>query len=1348
VKKLSLIILIFFFTLNLAHRQLKKSFSVFEVEYGEEEEEEEEEKKRPDQPDKFLLFHRGIRTGAGESAPGYTANYKWTEIDLARKHAARRRISGGRAHSNGVLEWKERGPGNVPGRTRALYNIPGDPNNNTWLAGAATGGIWRTTDGGATWTEKSIDFPALPISCFGADSAATVIYAGTGEYVSSIYSAIGNGIFKSTDKGQSWTQLPATHNSPDFSIVTRLVVHPTNSNIIVATTVPHNLTQDNTSAIMRSTNGGASWTKVKEVTGFFEQIIATPGNNNFNILYASQNSVGVWKSIDGGETWTLSNEGMTSNGRMEIAVSPVNKNRLFASTEGSLSGTDSDLYHSTDGGTTWSLIDVRFNNSIVDFFEGQGFYDNTIMCDPFNENIVYFGGVSLFRSAVNSPNGTIANYDFEEINTNSFLLLQSFTDTEFANERLTTGTPKPGFDVEIRFGPGLSQLAHRFLVPENRTSGVQANQYTYTNYVSVPFQVWDVTGNRQLMVSFRDQNRNGNFDLLSSYLTSDGSDALLNSREYIYVHNLSYNTAPHASVDQAGGQEVSMAYTFFPALASGALWNPSALPASTLKINHFNLTKFNATTVTVADGRGSFDNKNKSDQVNLHQGMHPDHHFMIPAIVNQGTKTYKIILGNDGGVFVSKIASTPGITEGDWLFKGFGYNTSQFYGADKKPGADEYIGGTQDNGTRISPKGETANSLSNYLFGIGGDGFEVIWNSKDPDKIMGSVYNGAISRTLNGGITWQSATAGMTPGNNFPFVTKLANSKDFPERVFTVGSDGVYVSENFGGSWKLTPIASQFVIGAPTFLDIEVSRANANIVWAGSGMNNTGALRNLHVSTNGGKSFTVTNNFTEAPLGNITKLSSHPTQSNTAYALFSFANRPKILRTTNLGQSWEDISGFGAGSSSTRGFPDVAVYCLYVRPDDPDILWAGTEIGIVESQDNGQSWTLLNDFLNVSVWDMKGQDNQVVIATHGRGIWTAILAQSQSILVPEIQAAGTTPQGKLAVRIQTPAAFDSVHVYAGTLLIHHLYALQSGVTDIEMSSIIAGEKKLSLISFKGGAPFQSSVYAMKHMDILSAKDSYANYLNTTEGLILDGLTLGNLPGQTTQNLTNLMTAHPYSANKTHEVFIRTPVTVSSTDPTFYYSDIAITEPVKDQVSVEATKNGLDWIALQPSYDAAFSGDTDGAWIAAYTNEQAGTVGMLLKHEVDISESFSAGELLLFRMRMTSGPAKTAWGWAISYISIQEVPLSTELAGVTIPLTLYPNPTRNALTIAYTLSRSSEVTLSIVNIFGQTLRSKNLGMKNAGSHTEPVELGGSSTGTYMIILLTSEGRKVGKVVLER
>jgi hypothetical protein len=723
---------------------------------------------------------------------------------------------------------------------------------------------------------------------------------------------------------------------------------------------------------------------------------------------------------------------------------------------------------------------------------------------------------------------------------------------------------------------------------------------------------------------------------------------------------------------------------------------------------------------------------------------------MVPIIMNPAAKTFKILLGNDGGVFVSKVSANPGTLEGDWQFKGIGYNTSQFYGADKKPGKDQYIGGMQDNGTRMSPSSEDASAETSYLYAIGGDGFEVLWNSKDEDKILGSVYYAQISRTENGGTTWESAGSGLDANEiDFPFVTKLANSKDFPDRVFTVGGKGVYVSNDFGKNWTLTPIDENFILGSSFYLDVEVSRANADIVWAGSGMTNSGPLvRSLHVSTDGGASFSPTVNFPVVALGNITKIATHPTEQNTAYAIFSFSKNPKILRTTNLGQSWEDISGFGNGTSSINGFPDVAVYCLYVRPDNPDIIWAGTEIGIVESMDNGGSWSLIEDFPNVSVWDMKGQDKQVVIATHGRGIWTAQLeAEQASRETAAIVAAGTSPTGDFVCRIESKESFDSIQVFLENNLAKTFYTIKPGTFDVQLKNVSTGNRSLRLISYKGTIPLQSQDYIGTQISVLAKKNSYATYFNTLSDLHVNGLTLQHFVGGSSQRQT-LHTNHNYSLNRSYEILLRTPVVVSGSLPILYYRDIAIIEPGNDSVIVEATRNGLDWISLAPGYDATFHGDQTGSWENAFRNNRAGKAEMFIKHEINLQETFEARDLLLFRFRFVSGGAITSWGWAIDYISVQETPIIPDHSDVQLSLAIFPNPSPGGITVDYTLEQPSEITFVLVDVYGRHVLSLVAGERKTGYNSEVLDLNSVHPGTYILILNSTEGKKTGKLTLTR
>ena len=123
-------------------------------------------------------------------------------------------------------------------------------------------------------------------------------------------------------------------------------------------------------------------------------------------------------------------------------------------------------------------------------------------------------------------------------------------------------------------------MAHRFLVPEGSTSGVPDANYTYAGYSEVPFEVWDVTRNKQLMVSFRDQDRNGEFNLRLQ--NTDGT-ALLQSREYIFIEDVDYNASgPSASVAVNGGMKYRLMFFFWPVLTPGSSWPNDVIPSTLL----------------------------------------------------------------------------------------------------------------------------------------------------------------------------------------------------------------------------------------------------------------------------------------------------------------------------------------------------------------------------------------------------------------------------------------------------------------------------------------------------------------------------------------------------------------------------------------------------------------------------------------------------------------------------------------------------------------------------------------------------------------------------------------------
>jgi len=1261
-----------------------------------------------DGPGQFIAYHKAIRTPEDATAHEYKQGFILRELSQAKSFAARHR-SNARTQSNGVLEWKERGPANVPGRTRGIIVDPDDATKNTWYAGSAGGGVWKTTNGGQAWTLLTPDLPNLATTTLAmAESDHNIIYMGTGESFGGLPSIRGNGMFKSTDRGQTWQYLSGTDALSDIN---RIAVSPTNANVLVVASA---------TGIHKSNDGGTTWTQHASFT-LFEDLRATPGN--FNIQYAGRNGVGIYKSIDAGVTWTLSNAGMSPAGRIEIAISPVNPNRIFASAEGFLNGTESDLYVSDNAGATWALVNTTFNNTSLDFLGGQGWYDNTIMCDPFNADVVYYGGVSVFRTTLGTGSSSISSYSLEEQNT-TFLSLVNFG-ANFANGTLETGSAANA-SVEIRFGAGRSQMAHRFTVPVGATSGVPDASYSYQDYVSVPFEVWDVTNNRQLMVSFRDQDRNSAFNLL---LSNTEGEATTQSREYVYISNVDYNaTTPSPNIALNGAHIFQQMYFFWPVLAAGNSW-PSSITTSKLIINYTAVPKRDATTITVTDAYNQFDGKNRFNTFGV--DMHPDHHNLVPIVMS--ASTFKILNASDGGLFISNASATPGTVNGDWTMVGNTYNTSQFYGADKKPGADEYFGGMQDNGTWRSLSGQQASKTSNYQFSIGGDGFEVVWHKLDPLKLIGGSQGNNFRKSVNGGLTWVNATSGLS--GTHPFVSKLATSSDVPDVLFTLSSAGVFRSNDFGSTWALTGITEKWG-GSFSLMDVEVSKANANIIWAGSGMVNSGTLRNLHVSTNGGQTFTATNNYTARAMGSITKLASHPTQPNTAYAIFSFAGRPKILRTTDLGQSWQDITGFGTGNVSTTGFPNVAVYCVNVRTDNPEIIWAGTEIGIVESLDNGATWALLDDFPNVAVWDMKNVDNQVVIATHGRGIWTAELENSVTLNNPVIKAIGTSPKSELALGLALPEAFDSTRVFIQGVHVGTLEDIGSGNFTVRITGVAKGVVEAKLISYINGAPLHSAPVSGENLQLNLYQEQYFNYFANGADFKLNSFSVQMFG---TAN-SSLQSFHNYLNNTEHTALLKQPIIISNEHPFFYYRDVAIVEPgetgsvfgqpaFKDYVVVEATKDGITWIPIADGYNAS----ADATWLTAFNAVQVGNRSMLTDHNINLSNTLQAGDTVLFRFRLASNATINGWGWSVDDLYIQQVPTGVEPV-ITFNLSVYPNPTTGKVKVTYSLAQATDVTVVVYDLTGRVVTQKALGNKLIGANEDELEIGARS-GQYILQLQT-------------
>jgi len=321
----------------------------------------------------------------------------------AYQESKRRRDADGVSPSD--IEWEERGPWNVGGRTRTVMYDPNDPVNRKLWVGSVSGGLWYT-ETMATWTPtwvKVDDFwEGLAISCMAYDPTnKDNFYVGTGEGFA--WRGIGVGIYKSTDGGVSWDTIQSTFHTPHFRFVNDIEIHP--SGDIYAATWGYNSGTEG--GIMRSKDDGKSWERVLSKSTVPMASHSNRGGDleigSDGYIYASLGVYqpgGMYRSITGDAgDWTFITTGIdTANTkRFEMAVSNSAPNIVYAAvsdTNQSILG----VYRSTNRGDTWTAVSTPMIEPGKTYAEGQAAYDNILAVDPVNPDYIYAGGVKLFRS--------------------------------------------------------------------------------------------------------------------------------------------------------------------------------------------------------------------------------------------------------------------------------------------------------------------------------------------------------------------------------------------------------------------------------------------------------------------------------------------------------------------------------------------------------------------------------------------------------------------------------------------------------------------------------------------------------------------------------------------------------------------------------------------------------------------------------------------------------------------------------------------------------------------------------------------------------------------------------------
>ncbi len=287
------------------------------------------------------------------------------------------------------------------GRVTAVTGVDQEP--LTFYFGSTGGGVWKTTDAGATW--RDISAQAFASSSIGAldvaNSDPNVIYVGTGSEAIRSNVSIGKGIYKSTDAGKTWR----FSGLRDAGQIGSINIHPTDPNIAFAAVVGNPFAHTKARGIYRTKDGGATWENVLYLSDSTGAVDIELKPDNPNVIYASMwhgqrrpwtiisggGEDGVFKSIDGGDHWTRLSGGLPTGivGKSDLAVSASAPDRVYALVEAKVGG---GLYRSDDAGEHWTLM-----NTTPGLITRPFYYDN-LDADPTNADVVYAGTEGLYKS--------------------------------------------------------------------------------------------------------------------------------------------------------------------------------------------------------------------------------------------------------------------------------------------------------------------------------------------------------------------------------------------------------------------------------------------------------------------------------------------------------------------------------------------------------------------------------------------------------------------------------------------------------------------------------------------------------------------------------------------------------------------------------------------------------------------------------------------------------------------------------------------------------------------------------------------------------------------------------------
>lgn len=526
------------------------------------------------------------------------------------------------AQANTTIDWFSRGPLNVGGRTRALaLDIDDD---KRILVGGVSGGIWYSNDLGTSFNKATTPQQFHSVTCLAQDQSTgnhNIWYYGTGEQNGNSSDLLGNGIYKSTDSGLTWSILESTTNDEsqivstlgDFRYVKDIKVNPTNGDIVVASFA----------GIFISDDGGTTWTNTlvggADPNGFGYLNFGKQTNidvSSQGVFYATLSSdcvnKGVWRSVDGTNWTDITPSGFaTTYRRIESGISPSNENQVFFIADASTTlplGDDHELWKYDADTDTWidKTANIPFGvcTGFFDFdfgyFQSQNSYDLYITVHPKDTNLVFLGGTNLYRSTdgFSSPaHSWIGGYFCDTINPANYIYPNHHPDNHAA-------VFIPNTDKMITAHDGGISITANCKATEVTWESIN-NGYNTSQFYTIAIEPGE-TENEVIMGGLQDNGTfytnsiNPNQEWMQTFYGDGAYCAITPNRENYYISWQGGKTFK-STIDENGN------------VTNIARIDPSGVTGDFLFINPFILDPTNSNTMYLAGGKNIWRNDSLND---------------------------------------------------------------------------------------------------------------------------------------------------------------------------------------------------------------------------------------------------------------------------------------------------------------------------------------------------------------------------------------------------------------------------------------------------------------------------------------------------------------------------------------------------------------------------------------------------------------------------------------------------------------------------------------------------------------------------------------------------------------